>query len=180
MKMTAVAVSSTSKIKSIERISAKTIKDIHEKYKEYPIRRGHKEKDFQFVRRIVFDVILEVNFSISIYRLIGDLEVLLDIGIDKGFLLSTIVFKGANIFIDGHIIYASEVDKELARNILRNGEMGVSLAGGEIGRTELYSYIRSKTAQPLSEKILYSSLYNKGNLKWKKRKEKTIIYLKQR
>lgn len=149
-----------------------------DKYKGYVIRQGKKEKNFQFVRRIVENVILVVNSSITIYNLVKDLEDLTDMGVDRGFLLNTITYRRSGIVIDGDIVYASDDERKLAENILRAGEMEVYLAGGEIDADELFACVRKKSTQFISEKILHTSLKNRGNLKWKTRGGKTMVFLK--
>jgi len=167
---------------SSKKSAGKENAELEKKYAGYFIKRGRNEKKIDFIRRVAIGVVLEVNFSITFPSMVKEMKFLfrnIDLGIDPAFLANTLIFQDSGISIDGNTVYISKEDKQLARNILRNVEIEVSLAGGEIEKTELFSLVRNKTVRPLSEKILYSSLYNKGNLKWRQKGGKTIISLKK-
>jgi hypothetical protein len=161
--------------------SAGSTTSARDKYAGYPIDQRDSESDYKFLQRIVTEVILEIKSSITVHSLIKELEQLTGMGIDRGFLLSTIIFKDSGIVISGDLIWASTQIKKRAENILRAGEREVNLAGGKINKSELFARIRKRTIQPLSDAVLHASLLHKRtNLKWKLGKGgETIIYFKK-
>lgn len=151
------------------------------KYAGYFIRRKKDEKTFKFVRRIIKDVVLQVNSSITVSTMIKDLQELTGMKITKWFMLSTFFFKDSGILTVNNIIWASEADEKLARNIVRAAEREISKAGGKIEKYELFFCIRQASNRlNLSEKFLSSTLLNKRNsLRWRTQGGKTMVFLKK-
>lgn len=158
-----------------------TANEIRKKYKGYFIHQGEHEKDVDFVRRISFNVVLNENSSITIEEMRVELKELTGMGIVRGFLLSTICFEDSGVEISGNMIWSSEIDKKLSKNILRAGQREILKAGRMISQKELFLRIRKECNRPLLYIDLTKALFNKGtNLKLTERGGEIFVYIKKR
>ncbi|MFZ2193347.1 MAG: hypothetical protein WAV31_03825 [Candidatus Moraniibacteriota bacterium] len=155
------------------------VKKKRDKYAGRIIIQREGESRYKFLRRVIVDVIMDVNPCITVCTLIRDLRELTDIKITTNNLLATVVFKGSGILVSENVVWASESDRRNGERILIAAEKEVFKAGGMMERDELFTRIRKLSMRPFSEKILEGSIKNKGNLKWRTRKGRVTISTKE-
>jgi hypothetical protein len=164
-------------MRKLESVSSNT--SAADKYAGYYIFPKDNESIYKFLRRIIVEIILQVNSQLTVNELCRDLEELTDIKINMPFLLATLIFKDSGIVIEGDIISASITDSKLSKNILKVAKRTLDQMGGAMEKEELFHCIRKNTLRPLSDATLSASLHKRTNLKCKEKGGKIIISLKK-
>ncbi|MDA3814988.1 MAG: hypothetical protein PF549_01325, partial [Patescibacteria group bacterium] len=129
-----------------------------DRYTEFFIVQRRNESIYKFLRRIITEIILQVNSTFSIHELAKDLEELTGVRINLPFLLNTLIFKDSGIVITGDVVSASIASEKLSRNILKASEEILIQAGGEMEKCRLFSCVRRKTIKPLSDATISEAL----------------------
>lgn len=162
-----------------EATNVTTKKKRRDKYAGYIIVQREGESRYKFLRRVITDVILEVNPCITVCTLIRDLSELTGIKITTNNLLATVVFKGSGIVVSENVVLTSESDRLMMERILIAAEKAVFKAGGKMEKDALFSRIRDLSNRPFPDKVIEASIKNKGSLKWTTRNGRVTISTKK-